>query len=210
MTQRHLLGGFVLASMLIAMAAPLAVARGAEVAMGHSAERQVKLPVDLIRVPLTRQATDYTCGVAALQSVLGFYGKEYREDELSKLLHAEPKNGTDCHKIEGFCRSHGFSTQAANHQGRPVIVLLQAWCEHPTNYSSDWDDGHYAVVIGSDAHNVYFMDPSTLGHYAYVPKSEFLKRWHDTNGKEKLVHFGLSVWKSSPPRFSQDEAAKMD
>jgi predicted double-glycine peptidase len=213
--------GFIITFLFAHAAMPFAQARGAAVAMEDSAQPQAKLPSKLIRVPLTRQGTDYTCGVAALQSVLGFYGEEYREDELSKRLHADPKDGTDCHRIERFCRSRGFSTQAktgmtldelraANNQGRPVIVLLQAWSEHPTNYSSDWDDGHYVVAIGCDAHNIYFMDPSTLGHYAYVPKNEFLKRWHDTNGKEKLVHFGMSVWKSSAPKYNPDEAKKMD
>jgi hypothetical protein len=32
---------------------------------------------NLIRVPLIRQTRDYTCGVAALQSVLLYYGEEF-------------------------------------------------------------------------------------------------------------------------------------
>ncbi|MBX9691921.1 MAG: hypothetical protein K2Z81_06015, partial [Cyanobacteria bacterium] len=38
-----------------------------------------KAPAKLIKVPLTRQSTDYTCGVAALQSVLAFFGEDIRE-----------------------------------------------------------------------------------------------------------------------------------
>jgi uncharacterized protein YvpB len=79
----------------------------------------------------------------------------------------------------------------------PVIVLLQAWSEHKMDYRNAWSEGHYVVAVGYDAKNIYFMDPSTLGNYAYIPEKEFVDRWHDTDGKEKLRHFGMVVTKGN-------------
>ena len=38
------------------------------------------IPQKLIAVPLARQSTNWTCGVASLMSILGYYGIEYREE----------------------------------------------------------------------------------------------------------------------------------
>ena len=38
------------------------------------------------------------------------------------------------------------------------------------------------VLIGYDDENLYFMDPSTGRHYAYIPRGEFVDRWHDVEG----------------------------
>ena len=168
------------------------------------------LPVErLIRVPMTRQATDYTCGVAALQSVLGYYGLEIREDNLSKDLKADPNEGTSYKQIADFARSQGFTVEIKTgltlddlkrqlDRKRPVICLIQAWPEKKVDFEKDWDDGHYVVAVGYDRSNVYFMDPSTLGNYTYIPAREFLKRWHDTDTHEKVVHFGMTISKPRP------------
>ena len=92
---------------------------------------------------------------------------------------------------------------------KPVIVLIQAWTEKPVDYSKDWEDGHYAVAIGYDDKKVYFMDPSTLGNYTYVPVQQFQDRWHDTDGSEKLTHFGMVVEKTSS-KYKPDDILMME
>jgi len=161
---------------------------------------------NLIRVPLTRQSSDYTCGVAVLQSILYFYDAQddYSEDELVKELKADPVNGTSYQSMADFARSKGYlvdvrtemaqdDTRNFIDNGVPVIVLIQAWAESPVDYSRDWEDGHYAVAIGYDRDTVYFMDPSTLGNYTYLPNQEFLDRWHDEDKGVKLNRFGLII-----------------
>jgi predicted double-glycine peptidase len=65
-------------------------------------------------------------------------------------------------------------------QGKPIIVIIQAWPDnYPVDWSNDWKDGHFVVAVGYDDYYVYFMDPSTLGNYTYIPQDEFLERWHD-------------------------------
>jgi predicted double-glycine peptidase len=165
---------------------------------------------NLIKLPRTRQSTDHTCGVAALQSVLGYYVEDIREDKLAKQI-GTTEEGTKYMAIADFARSEGLQVEVRHNmtladlqhaldQRRPVIVAIQAWREAPGDWTKDWDDGHYVVVIGYDRENIYLMDPSVLGNYAYIPVQEFLDRWHDTDLDQtiKLIHLGIIAWKDKP------------
>jgi len=178
------------------------------------------LPANFLFLPLTRQATDYTCGASALQSVLRYYGDEYMETELANILKSDPNEGTGYNNIATFSRSEGYKVNIYKNMKyddlkklidnkKPVIVLLQAWSEKPLDYSKDWEDGHYAVAIGYDDKKVYFMDPSTLGNYTFVPVQEFQNRWHDTDGTEKLNHFGMVVEKTTI-KYKPDDILMME
>lgn len=190
----------------VSLAAPVSILIALTTQLAATAEVQ-----NIIRVPLMRQATDYTCGIAALQAVLAYYGEDVREDVLSKTLHASHKNGTRYKNIADYAEAHGLSVRIQKNMtledlrsaiaaGNPVICLIQAWADkHPhkaIDYANDWNDGHYVVAVGFDKEKIVFMDPSTAGHYAYIPLQEFEKRWHDIDGKERLNHFGM--------RFSKD------
>lgn len=179
-----------------------------------------KLPANAIRVPLTRQSRDYTCGTAALQSVLAYYGAEFREDELEKALKSNQKDGTTYLEMARFALNKSFQVDIVKEMkferlksdienGLPIICLIQAWPEHSVDYKSDWEDGHYVVAIGFDINNIYFMDPSTLGNYTYIPVAEFLSRWHDTDGKERLQNFGMVISKELPV-FKPDAIKKIE
>lgn len=144
-----------------------------------------------IRAPLVRQPDGYTCGVAALQSVLHYFGITVRFDALAAALGADPEQGVNFRRMVAYARTCGlnvtyFTEMTPEHlynaidDGAPVIVALQAWGSGlKSAYLDAWDDGHYAVVVGYDQSNIYFMDPSTLGNYTYIPTEEFLTRWHD-------------------------------
>ena len=158
----------------------------------------------LIRVPQIRQTDGYGCGVACLESVLYFYGKELDYETIKKAVKATPENGTDHREIVKFVRSLGlevevrkgmttFELQDLIDQEKPVILVLQAWAGKGKNVAQGWDSGHYAVGIGYDSNNIYMMDPSTLGHYAYIPIEEFISRWHDKDGSIRLVHAGIVI-----------------
>lgn len=159
----------------------------------------------LIRIPQIAQSDGYTCGVAAVQSILLYYGKELKYAEIEKGLRPNPKTGTDHDSIINFIRSQNLSVtlhswmsiqQLKNliDQDIPVIVCLQAWKENrKTDWAEDWKDGHYAVAIGYDINNIYFMDPSILGQYGFIPIREFVERWHDVDKKERLFYSGIVV-----------------
>jgi predicted double-glycine peptidase len=180
----------------------------------HDPSRATKV-ANLISVPMTYQAYDYACGVAALQSILYYYGESFRHEELAEVLAPDPKTGTNYRKVAEFARSHGFQVDIHTHlpledlkklidARKPVMVLLQAWPESPVNWSESWDEGHYAVAIGYDENNIYFMDPSTIGHYTFIPILEFMDRWHDLDGGEKLIHFGMVITKQGPAPYDPD------
>lgn len=162
---------------------------------------------NLIHVPTVRQGTNYTCGVASLQSILMYYGIDSREDKLSKSLNVNGDHAR-ADEIKSYSESIGFKvTQLHNmtagelrkqiDKKNPVMICLQAWEDEGTTseqYKNIWDAGHWVVVIGYDKNNFYFMDPSTMGNYTYIPVNEFLVRWHDKeDGTDfRYIHFGMS------------------
>jgi len=157
-----------------------------------------------IKVPLTYQATSFSCGAAALQSVLYYYGLAVRERKMAERLHTNPEIGTEYKNIIKVARSFGFSAEVIFNTSlqrleeiidrqRPVIVLMQAWAAQPVSYQGHWGDEHYAVVIGYDRDNFYFMDPYTLGNYTYIPREQFLLRWHGREGGEFLKRLALVI-----------------
>lgn len=160
-------------------------------------------------IPLVRQATGYTCGVAALQAVLGYYGVEVREDTLSHAVKSTKQRGTAFSEIALYAAHHGCCVKVQKQmslgeleelleQRKPVILAIQAWAEKERDYSQDWDDGHYVVAVGCDQQNIYFMDPSTLGRYTFIPKSELESRWHDSDGQAKFERLGIAIWRAGP------------
>lgn len=170
-----------------------------------------KIKAKLINIPLIRQYTDHDCGAAALQSILAYYGDQMSEDMLIKELKTD-ENGTAWENIKAYAIKRGFTVKVFHNMElyvikkeldnhRPVMLAIQAWATYPTNakrnWESDWGDGHWVVAIGYDNKNIYFMDPSTLGNYTFIPLAEFLERWHDEDlQKNKLHHFGIIISKS--------------
>lgn len=186
-------------------------------------------PKVLLELPLVRQGHDYTCGVACAMSVLRYAGYEFdvREDRMAATLGSTETNGTDCRRIEQFLnkiRRRG-STQPIFcaeiktglsipelcrflDQGKPVICLIQAWSDHPEEYRHSSECGHYVIAIGYDAENIYFMDPSTSGNYAFIPQTEFLTRWHDGDERKSYPQFGMVI--SLTPAYDKNMVFKLE
>jgi predicted double-glycine peptidase len=163
----------------------------------------------LIRLPLIRQATEYTCGTAAVLSVLAYFGDSYFEDALAKQLATNSRTGTYYKRIIEFGRAHGYSVQADSamtvdalkqfiDEGTPVICLIQAWAGKTVDYGSDVKDGHYVVAVGYDSQNIYFMDPWSLGNLTYLSYGELLSRWHDVQKGTRIEHLGIAIRKDKP------------
>ena len=63
-----------------------------------------------------------------------------------------------------------------------MILDIQAWPDKdptPDDWSDNWEDGHYVVLVGMDQDFLYLMDPSTHMGYGYIPRAELAGRWHD-------------------------------
>ncbi|HAJ38803.1 MAG TPA: hypothetical protein DCL15_24310 [Chloroflexi bacterium] len=193
-------------------------------ALQRAGDTHPQLAAVRVRAPLVRQPDGYTCGVAALQSVLHYYGIVVRYDALAATLGADPEQGTNYRRMVAYAQSCGLNVTCCTEMtlqqlyneidaGAPVIVALQAWGNGLANaYIDAWDDGHYAVVVGYDQDNVYLMDPSTLGNYTYIPTAEFLARWHDCYEEAgemiRLNRFGM-VFRGAKVCYSPEQILPM-
>jgi hypothetical protein len=168
---------------------------------------KLRYPSNLLKLPNLRQATNYSCGACALQSVLIYYGKyEDSELELAKELNTSPEWGTEPEDIVRVAKHYGLEAEiktgltiddldfCVNSQRIPVIIAYQAWSESALSWEVLWEDGHYSIVVGLDKHNVYLEDPSLAGSIGYIPIAEFLERWHDIDANDNpLNQLGIPI-----------------
>jgi ABC-type bacteriocin/lantibiotic exporter with double-glycine peptidase domain len=166
----------------------------------------------MINIPSGVQAFDFDCGVKALQLVMAYYGIEIREDELIRDLKSD-NDGTSVENMVGVAKENGFEVIVRSRvsletvkqyveKDIPVIVLLQAWAERYMtleDWKTDYDDGHYAIVIGYQDHIVIFEDPSSFRR-TWLTEEEFIARWHDMNPRtgEKYDQFAMVLLGKEP------------
>jgi predicted double-glycine peptidase len=109
-------------------------------------------------------------------------------DTATKNKIGELKNATIEDLRKALCTGR-YAT--ADCKPETVILDVQAWGSDEPDYSEQWDDGHYVVLIGMDDTNVYIMDPdatdtTTDKAYAFFPINDPKKgleaRWHDYFG----------------------------
>ena len=175
--------------------------------MGGHALRAARAP-HLLPVPLISQARPWSCGAAALMATLIYFGAfDESESRLDADLGVTPEDGTRVGDIVSEARRFGVEARAWTGlgfedlerelgRGALVIVALQAWADHPVDdWAKNWEDGHYAVVIGLSPERVYLMDPSIRTGYGYLTRDDFLRRWHDYDreGSRRTVYDRLGI-----------------
>jgi hypothetical protein len=182
-------------------------------------------------MPLVRQATEYSCGAAALMSTLMYWGVfGGGESSLYPLLETTEQDGTHPLKLVEGARDFGLDAEFLQNlglddlrqrlaQGYGIILDIQAWQYIPvgrprTPWASEWESGHYVVLVGMDAEYAYFMDPSVGGNYGYIPLGELLERWHDyedrTGAIERHVRSAVLVRGSQPPTRNPDALVRIE
>ncbi|MGO8994648.1 MAG: C39 family peptidase [Polyangiaceae bacterium] len=190
----------------------------------QATDAPLALPANAIPVPLVRQKVNYSCGDVATLALLRYWDPaDYAsvpETALYAPLLTTERDGTDPAPMARYLsgvRAPALTAELRFHvrveelmsaidRREPPIVDFQAWKDEPRSpsedeWAADWDDGHYAVLVGYDARELYFMDPSTSDHYAYVPVQEFVARWHDvlTGSNEHIEHATIFVHASVAP-----------
>lgn len=168
----------------------------------------------VLEFPQVRQSTTYSCGAAVVQSILAYYGKDFREKELMEKLHTTEQNGTDPSKIISYLKQNGLKVKFAKmtieniqkyiNQKIPVIVLIQAWADKEKEYDKNLDNGHYAVCIGYTKDKLLFEDPS-IYERGYLKFDDFIKRWKDISTSSDVVykHVGIAVY-GEEPKYKDD------
>lgn len=164
-----------------AMAANIGIGAGARI------DVPLKSMKDLRDRNLVRQRFDYSCGAAALATILRFgFGEKVTEREiLSRLFDLLSEDEKDVSRKEGFslldlqqvAQSRGYNAQGFRLTAEnlpklrgPVIVFIE-----PHGYK------HFAVLKGIRGDRVYLADPSR-GNIR-MPAYRFLDSWLDDNGK---------------------------
>lgn len=154
-----------------------------------------KLPADAMKIPVIPQGHSYSCGAATMLAIFTYWDLyDGNESSLFKMLNTTPDYGTDPINMYKLGEEFGLESEYITFQtlemveqrikdGWTVILDFQAWADVPPGTDVDWpnrwEDGHYSIVIGMDKNFIYFMDPSSIGRYAYIPRNEFYDRWHD-------------------------------
>jgi predicted double-glycine peptidase len=161
---------------------------------------------EFLQIPIVTQAADYSCGAAALLSILLYWKIEnVYEMDLHEQLKISKKKGVDPTKIVEVVKEEyellSFykenltidDLKQSIVDGYSVILAIQAWPDGKDKnkkWSDMWNSGHYVVLVGIDANYIYVMDPSVSGAYAFIPIPEFLERWHDYE-----EYKNKSIWK---------------
>jgi predicted double-glycine peptidase len=187
----------------------------------------------LLNIPIVRQATDYTCGVASLSSVLDAFGfTNVSEAELAVECASNNVFGTEYARIVNASANRNLTVTVGNgwttndlkqfifQNVAPVIVVYQAWIQQPgcdwseksctwtkQQWMSNYNDGHYSVIIGWNETHLLLMDPSqdpdptaqiNSVPYGVILNEQFDWRWHDTDGYATyLQHLGIGFSSSS-------------
>jgi predicted double-glycine peptidase len=175
-------------------------------------------PPRLTPVPLISQSTPWTCGGAALMATLVYFGVfDDAESRLDAELGANPEAGTSVRQIVNVARRFGLRAEARTGltfddvrrelaRGAVVIAAVQAWSSAQVrDWRSNWEDGHYVVIVGLTDDRVYLMDPSVRTGYAYLTRSQFIERWHDYDieGDHSVVWSRLGIIVSGTPRLAR-------
>jgi ABC-type bacteriocin/lantibiotic exporter with double-glycine peptidase domain len=157
-----------------------------------------------IPFPHVRQQTDYSCGAAVSRAVLAFYGTPVPEHTLAAALGTNPTDGTEPERIATLFRQLGFAVFAGRMSVRslertldhniPVILNIQAWADHPTQYDTHYEDGHYVVATGYDPIRIIVQDPWMDTHQGFIPRRDLDARWHGDSSD----HLGIAVKPHNP------------
>jgi len=139
------------------------------------------------------------------------------ESRLDAELGSTPEAGTSVHQIVKVAHRFGLRADArtgltlddvrrALAGGAVVIAAVQAWSSaQVTDWRANWEDGHYVVIVGLADDRVYVMDPSVRTGYAYLPRSQFLERWHDydVEGDRRTVWNRLGIIIAGTPQLAR-------
>ncbi len=152
-----------------------------------------------LAIPAVVQATNYTCGPAALLAALRYLGVGNRvtEKSLAREMGTTDAEGTSAaamleaagrrwSSVDWFTGMTIGNLQSHVDDGDVVILDLQAWSDEarPEGYLPATLDGHYVVATAVTGRawsdKVVFMDPSSRVRVS-LPVRELHYRWYEVD-----------------------------
>lgn len=122
------------------------------------------------------------CGIACLQIICKFYGREYSADYLSKICSAA-KDGVSLLGVDEAANILGFHTLCAR-------VCIDELCNAPGPCILHWNQNHFVVLLRTGKNKVFYLLDPARGKVEYEFE-DFCKHWvgdSDSN-KEGVVMF---------------------
>lgn len=198
----------------------------------HSVHAQEEIPTSLSKIPpkrhtlkelrdrhIVRQQLDYSCGAAALATLLTYYFEDetserevlrWLESHLSQQeLEGKQKTGFSLLDLKEVSESKGYRAAGfkinpshLEHLLAPVIVFVQ-----PMGYK------HFAVLRGVINNYVYLADPSR-GNLR-MTMSRFLEEWQGIvfvlgkDGEEQKKTYPLALQTSDLPFITPYQGSRM-
>ncbi len=144
-----------------------------------------------LEVPSYQQTTEYTCGPAAVVSLLHYHHMQANEMQIATEMQTSQTVGTNPHQMTEWLNSNGF--EASWHENGSLEMLQQNLSEgKPILVEwSDWG-GHWVLVIGYDIRNpddlmddvIIFADPydrhdDHQDGFTWFNAQRFYYMWYD-------------------------------
>lgn len=129
--------------------------------------------------PYYKQETDYYCGPAVVQMILGKVGIIFSQKQLAEELGTTEAVGTAADAIVQLLTLHGLTVKRTN--GATLADLeaaLAAGAFALVGYIEPEGDPHYALVVALTPTEVVLADP-LFGEEHRLPREEFAQRWRD-------------------------------
>lgn len=145
----------------------------------------------LLQLSSYQQTTEYTCGPAAVISLLRHYGKDGDEMKIASEMGTQSTCGTTPEQMTQWLNSNGF--EAAWHENGSLDTLLSRLHRNiPVLVEwSDWG-GHWVLVAGYDTRNtddlmddvIIFADPydrhdDNPDGFTWFNAQRFYYMWYD-------------------------------
>lgn len=151
--------------------------------------------IKVAQVEPYQQQTQHTCSAACLKSVVGHYGFDIGEHELSQYIGVRQRGGAETDQIAQAARQLGFDAfewsfssleqaKTLTDQDIPIIADIQSF-KHPGS-------GHYVVITGIDKDGIHLMDPNTPSNQRTISPQEMEQRWWDR--AMKPPHKLMKMW----------------
>jgi hypothetical protein len=144
------------------------------------------------------QSRDYTCGAAAVASVLRFLGEETHEMQCAQSMGTNKIIGTDAGQMVLYFRHRGYLATATSET--PVGLIIERVRKGKITLV-DWNDygGHWVVVAGYDpVHDaIVLADPARpRSKFAAHSRKRFWEHWH-------CPAFGQAAPSGKPGRYTR-------
>lgn len=179
-----------------------------------------------VRVPGSRQDTNYTCGPASLRAALAAFGIGATEDELAAAAGTTADGGTSVEGLAKAASEKGVEPEIVDgmrvddiidllQEGAVVLACIQAWKGADGNTEpvyEGYENSHWVVPCSvqdlGDTVVIESMDPSVDNARAIMSVNSFEERWHCIDMMERVNGLGLILRGAAPANPTMIAAPK--